>query len=183
MIIVINIFTIQESNKLTSENITSRLSQEDLASKNDIANFVNKTDFDDKLKNLDKKNYFKKNKTFPDNSVSPSIKWWQILVWYLKQAAENRKTQLLLIQIQYFYIYELDTWSKGLSSKFTLKDWLFRGFVLAKNADSDRFVYIGYGLGFHLFTEFSLSDGRVGKNVISFRSHMSLSVHIDNKKK
>ena len=56
MIIVINIFTIQESNKLTSENITSRLSQEDLASKNDIANFVNKTDFDDKLKNLDKKN-------------------------------------------------------------------------------------------------------------------------------
>ena len=107
----------------------------------------------------------------------------QILVWYLKQAAENRKTQLLLIQIQYFYIYELDTWSKGLSSNFTLKDWLFRGFVLAKNADSDRFVYIGYGLGFHLFTEFSLSDGRVGKNVISFRSHMSLSVHIDNKKK
>ena len=77
MIIVLNIFTIQESNKLTSENITSRLSQEDLASKNDIANFVNKTDFDDKLKNLDKKNYFKKNKTFPDNSVSPSIKWWQ----------------------------------------------------------------------------------------------------------
>ena len=34
----------QEFNKLTSENFTARLKQANLASKNDIANFVKKTD-------------------------------------------------------------------------------------------------------------------------------------------
>ena len=40
--------TTQEFNKLTSENFTARLAQANLISKNDIANFVKKTDFDDK---------------------------------------------------------------------------------------------------------------------------------------
>ena len=38
--------------KLTAENFTARLKQANLASKSDIANFVKKIDFDDKLKNL-----------------------------------------------------------------------------------------------------------------------------------
>ena len=38
-----------------SENFAERLSRVDLASKNDIVNFLKKTDFDDKLKNLNKK--------------------------------------------------------------------------------------------------------------------------------
>ena len=46
----------QEFNKLTSENFASTFAQANLASKNDIANFVKKTDFDDKLTNLNKKN-------------------------------------------------------------------------------------------------------------------------------
>ena len=44
----------QEFNKLTSENFTAGLAQANLASKSDIANFVKKADFDDKLKNLNK---------------------------------------------------------------------------------------------------------------------------------
>ena len=44
----------QELNKLTSEIFTARLAQANLASKSDIANFVKKTDFDDKLKILTK---------------------------------------------------------------------------------------------------------------------------------
>ena len=46
--------TTQEFNKLTSENFTARLAQANLASKSDIANFVRKTDFEDKLKSLNK---------------------------------------------------------------------------------------------------------------------------------
>ena len=42
--------TTQEFNKLTSENLTARIAQENLASKSDIVNFVRKKDFDDKLK-------------------------------------------------------------------------------------------------------------------------------------
>ena len=44
--------TTQEFNKLTSENFTARLKQANLASKGDIANFVKKTDFDNKLKDV-----------------------------------------------------------------------------------------------------------------------------------
>ena len=43
--------TTQEFNKLTSGKFSARLKQANLASKNDIANFVKKTDFD-KLKNV-----------------------------------------------------------------------------------------------------------------------------------
>ena len=39
---------------ITSQNFAPRLAQANLASKNDIANFVKKTDFDDKLKKLNK---------------------------------------------------------------------------------------------------------------------------------
>ena len=42
----------QEFNQFASEHFTARLAQANLASKNDIANFVKKTDFDDKLKML-----------------------------------------------------------------------------------------------------------------------------------
>ena len=42
------IFT-QELNKLVEEKFTERLKQANLASKNDTADFVKKTDFDEKL--------------------------------------------------------------------------------------------------------------------------------------
>ena len=68
--------TTPEFNKLTGENFAARLAQANLASKNDIVNFVKKTDFDDTLKELNKKitsiktkhvffkNEFKKSQTF-----------------------------------------------------------------------------------------------------------------------
>ena len=47
--------TNQELNKLTLENFTARSALANLPSKNDINNFVRKTDFGDKLKNLNQK--------------------------------------------------------------------------------------------------------------------------------
>ena len=44
--------TTQEFNKLTSENLASRIAQANLANKNDIAALVKKTDFEDKLEHL-----------------------------------------------------------------------------------------------------------------------------------
>ena len=44
--------TTPEFNKLTAKNFAARLAQGNVANKSDIANFVNKTDFDKKLKNL-----------------------------------------------------------------------------------------------------------------------------------
>ena len=42
-------------NKLKTESFAERLAQANLANKNDIANFVKKTDFGEKLKTLNKK--------------------------------------------------------------------------------------------------------------------------------
>ena len=49
-----NYITTPEFNKLTAENFAARLKE---------VNLVRKKDFDDKLKNLNKKYYFKQNKT------------------------------------------------------------------------------------------------------------------------
>ena len=46
--------TTPEFNKLAPENFAARLAQVNLASKSDIANFAKNTDFDDKLKDLNK---------------------------------------------------------------------------------------------------------------------------------
>ena len=44
--------TTQECNKSTAENFAARLKQENLANKADIDDFIEKTYFDDKLKNV-----------------------------------------------------------------------------------------------------------------------------------
>ena len=70
-----------------------------------------------------------------------------------------------------------------LDSDFTLKNSLFGGVKLVKNADSDKYVYSGYGIVFYTRIEVSFPDSNVGKNVIIFGGDMSLSVHIDKKGK
>ena len=52
---------------------------------------------------------------------------------------------------------------------FALKDCLFGGVKLRKNADPDKYVYIGYGIRFDSRSESSLPDDSMGKNVIIFR--------------
>ena len=47
--------TIPEFNKLRAENFTARLKQTNLVTKGDITDFIEKTNFDDKLKNLNNK--------------------------------------------------------------------------------------------------------------------------------
>ena len=81
------------------------------------------------------------------------------------------------------YFYELETWSRNLNFDFTLKDSLFGSVKLAKSADTDKYAYNGYGIGFDSPSEFSLPDYTVGKNVIIFEVDMRSSEHIDNKKK
>ena len=55
-------------------------------------------------------------------------------------------------------------------------------YLIQINADSDKYIYSRYGIGFDSCSEFSLSEGSVVKN-ISFWSWMNSSVNIDDKKK
>ena len=53
---IVNVSQLQNLfNKLTTESFVERLAQANVANKNDIANFVKKTDFGEKLKTLNKK--------------------------------------------------------------------------------------------------------------------------------
>ena len=80
-----------------------------------------------------------------------------------------------------FIVYVLDTWSRDLSSEFTLGDYLFGTVKLTKTSDSDKYRYSGYGIGFDSSSHFSLYCELV-KNVIIFGEDNSLSLDTNNGK-
>ena len=51
------------------------------------------------------------------------------------------------------------------------------------NADLDKGKNSRWGVGFDSYSEFSLPDGTMGKNVIVFGVDMSSSMHVDHKGK
>ena len=60
---------------------------------------------------------------------------------------------------------------------------LFGVVTLVKNSDINKFGYTGYGIGFDRGTTFSFPSGGFGHNVLIFGVEMSVSTHIDNKKR
>ena len=64
-------------------------------------------------------------------------------------------------RINFFIVYELDTWSRNLNSDFTSKEFLFGGVKVSKNADPDKYVYTGYGIGFDSRSKFLFTDGSI----------------------
>ena len=85
--------------------------------------------------------------------------------------------------INLYLSYTLNPQLRNLNTYFTLGNCLFGPVMLIKNADRDGYNYSGYGIGFDSHLEFSLTDGSLGKNVITFGTDMSSYVHIDNKVK
>ena len=55
--------------------------------------------------------------------------------------------------------------------------------TLTKNADTEKYKYSGYGIGFDRRSSFSFPNGGFGKNELIFGADTSSSIHIDNKKK
>ena len=84
--------------------------------------------------------------------------------------------------VNIYILSDIDSWSIIQGADLALGNSLFGAFRLIDNADPDKYKYSGYGIGFDARRSFSLSDGsRFGKYVTIF--DMSLSVHIDTKKK
>ena len=79
-------------------------------------------------------------------------------------------------------VYEL-----GISSFYnndpTLKNCFFGAVTLTKNADTDKYGYSGYGIGFDRRSSFSFPGGGFGQIVLIYGADMSSSAHIGNKKK
>ena len=85
--------------------------------------------------------------------------------------------------LKFYTAYEINLWPLNLDSIFMLKNSLFGAVKLTKSANSDKYSYSGYRMGFDTFVFFSLSDSGIGKIVIIFDVDISSSVHNDNKKK
>ena len=85
--------------------------------------------------------------------------------------------------VNFFIVYELNSWPRDLNTDFTLASCLFGGFKLAKNSDPDKYSYSGYRIGFDTKIDYLLPFVSVGKNRHYFGANMSSSVNINNKGK
>ena len=125
--------------------------------------------------------------TTSDKSLSSTIKLHEdskfCLIFKGSCSKQENATFTANNRIFFFIVYELDTWPQNLDSNFTLKNFLFGGVKLAKNADPDKYSYSRYGIGFDMRIEFSLFDGSVGKNVIVFGADMSYLYMLIKKEK
>ena len=84
--------------------------------------------------------------------------------------------------VNIYIVYELGA-SSVHDSGLTIKNCLFGAVTLTKNADIQKYKYSAYGIGFDRRSSFSFTGGGFGQNVLIFGADMSISIHIDNKKK
>ena len=84
--------------------------------------------------------------------------------------------------VKIYVVYEISN-SINISDYPTLESCLFGAVSLTENADSNRYKYSGYGIGFDRHGSFSFPGTGLGRNVIIFGVDMSSSTKIDNKKK
>ena len=85
--------------------------------------------------------------------------------------------------VNLYISYTLGPQLRNLNKDFALGNCLFGSVKLTKNADPEKYKYIGYDMGFGSHSEFLFTDGSYGRNVIIFRVDMSSSAHVDNKGK
>ena len=120
-----------------------------------------------------------------DNSLTPELKYHgtKTRVKFNGSCLQQSKSSYTHSTIVNIYIlYELST-SGSHDNDPTLKNCLFSGITLTKNADIDRYKHCGYGTGFDRRSSFSFPGGGFGQNVIIFGVDLSSSPHIDNKER
>ena len=83
--------------------------------------------------------------------------------------------------INLYISYILNPWILNLN--FLLNNSLFGSAELNKKVDRDKYQYRSCEIAFDSCSEFSLTNGNLGKHIIIFRTDLSLSLYIDNKNK
>ena len=81
--------------------------------------------------------------------------------------------------VNIYIVYELGASTSHIDDP-TLKNCLSG--AVTKNADIDKYGYLGYGIGFDRRGSLSFPGGGYVQNVLIFGGDMSSSPHIDNKK-
>ena len=83
--------------------------------------------------------------------------------------------------INLYISYSLGPHLRNFNTYFTLSNCLFGSVKLTKDANREKYKYIGYGIGFDSRREYSFPDSTVGRNI--FGADISSSVRIENKRK
>ena len=108
--------------------------------------------------------------TFADHHLLPDMSFNGLCLW-------KSNISILKKVINLYIFYTLGPQLRNLNTDFMSGNCL----KLIKNADLDKYKYIGYGIGFNSRSQSSFTDESYGKNVIIFGADMSSSVHVDNK--
>ena len=80
-------------------------------------------------------------------------------------------------------VFESDRWSQDVNTTFSLKNCLFGAVKLTKNSNPNKYFYSRYAIGFDSHSLVLVPNFDWSRNVITFGTHMSLSVHANNKNK
>ena len=121
--------------------------------------------------------------TTSDSSLTPRVNYYGNKV--KKQFTESCLKQSAIsytdgTTVNIYIVYDVGASSSHKNDR-TLKNYFFGAVTLTKNADIDKYVYSGHGIGFDRRSNFSFPRGRFGQNVLIFGADMSSS-HIDKKK-
>ena len=74
--------------------------------------------------------------------------------------------------INLYITFQIKSWSFYVGNVFTLRNSLFEGVKLTKNAYPEKYSYSGHGIWFHERETFSLPNDTFWKNVIWAHLHM-----------
>ena len=100
-----------------------------------------------------------KSPTSPGNILTPKLKWVnnsKIAEEFKRSCLKQDKTTFTYRNVvNWFIVYELDTWCRDLNTKFTVGDYLFGDVKLTKNADPEKYGCNCYGIGFNPRSNFS----------------------------
>ena len=130
--------------------------------------------------------------TTADNNLFPSIKWYEnsnyCLICKGSYLTQKNATFNPLNRTSFFIFYELGIWSWLSNSNFILKDYLFWGIKLTKiliQINTYIVVMVLHSIHVHNFHYLMIEWVKISlfMSLIWAEVNMSLSVHIDNKKK
>ena len=110
------------------------------------------------------------NITKSDSNFAPTFFYHQVLQdikfnghCLINNIYVPREATNIYIYIYIYISYKLNLWLRNLITDFTLINCLFESVKLTKNNDPDKYKYSIHGIGFDSRSEFSFTDGCMGK--------------------
>ena len=123
--------------------------------------------------------------TTSDNSLTPVVSYYSTKprVKFIGSCLKQPKISCNYGKIVNIYIVYESGASSSHDNDPTVKNCLFGAVTLTENADSDKYGYSGYEIGFDKRSRILFPGGEFGQNVIIFGADMSSSVQVNNKTK